>query len=187
MPPLILQLNIAGQPVTWLTVEDAATHYCKGLVAWELGDTAFILRGGISRLSGRRSQLALTSMIAIHGRVLASDMLTAPRLTRRALFRRDGNLCLYCGQSFTDGNLTIDHVLPQCQGGETTFKNCVAACKSCNGFKGGRTPEQAGMKLLAVPFVPNKAEHLFLLNRTILSDQMAFLRGQFRKGSRLLC
>jgi hypothetical protein len=51
--------------------------------------------------------------------------------------------------------------------------------------KGPRTPEQAGMALLAIPYVPNRAEYLVLSNRRILTDQMAFLQKRFRRGSRL--
>jgi hypothetical protein len=61
----------------------------------------------------------------------------------------------------------------------------VTACKSCNTRKGNRTPEEAGIALLAVPFVPNWAEFLALSNRRILADQMAFLKSQFNNVNRL--
>jgi hypothetical protein len=55
----------------------------------------------------------------------------------------------------------------------------VTACRSCNTRKGNRIPEQANMPLLAIPYVPNWAEYLALSNRTILGDQMEFLKSQF--------
>ncbi len=48
----------------------------------------------------------------------------------------------------------MDHVVPRCQGGTTTWLNAVAACEPCNAAKGGRTPEQAGLRLLSRPFEP---------------------------------
>jgi hypothetical protein len=57
----------------------------------------------------------------------------------------------------------------------------VTACKRCNARKGSRSPEEAHMPLLAIPYVPNLAEYLVLRNRRILADQMEFLRVQFKQ------
>jgi hypothetical protein len=66
----------------------------------------------------------------------------------RAVFRRDGNACRYCrSHSF----LSIDHVVPRCQGGDDDIENLALACKKCNSRKNGRTPEEAGMALLPAP------------------------------------
>lgn len=70
--------------------------------------------------------------------------------SRATLLRRDRHRCAYCGAPAS----TVDHVLPRCQGGATSWLNVVAACEPCNAVKGGRTPEQAGMRLRARPFVP---------------------------------
>ena len=67
------------------------------------------------------------------------------------VLERDHGQCAYCGQPGAD---TVDHVLPRCQGGLSTWLNCVAACSPCNGTKGGLTPEEADMPLLWHPFVP---------------------------------
>lgn len=66
------------------------------------------------------------------------------------LLARDRHTCAYCGKHAA----TVDHVTPRCQGGRSTWLNCVAACAKCNGRKKGRTPEQAGMRLRFQPFVP---------------------------------
>ncbi|MCG8610265.1 MAG: HNH endonuclease [Pseudomonadales bacterium] len=58
----------------------------------------------------------------------------------------------------------------------------MTSCKRCNNQKADRTPEEAGMQLLAVPFVPSRHEVLFLSNRRILGDQMDFLRSGIRAG-----
>ncbi|MEN3041095.1 MAG: HNH endonuclease [Bacteroidia bacterium] len=73
-------------------------------------------------------------------------------LTRQNIFRRDGYRCAYCG---TSHHLTIDHVIPRSQGGESTWENLVTACEPCNRRKGNRTPQQAGMPLLIRPRRPH--------------------------------
>jgi 5-methylcytosine-specific restriction endonuclease McrA len=102
-----------------------------------------------------------------------------PALCNRLLFRRDGHLCLYCGKPFGDRELTRDHVQPRVMGGDDSWTNVVAACRRCNQHKGGRTPEQAGMDLLAIPFTPNRFEWMYLANRTIRGDQMQYLQARF--------
>jgi 5-methylcytosine-specific restriction endonuclease McrA len=74
-------------------------------------------------------------------------------LSRKNILRRDGYRCQYCGT--TSGNLTVDHIIPKSRGGTDTWENLVTACISCNNKKGNRTPEEAGMKLLAKPRKPN--------------------------------
>jgi 5-methylcytosine-specific restriction endonuclease McrA len=74
---------------------------------------------------------------------------------RRNLFRRDSNTCQYCGSRPGTSELSIDHVVPRAQGGRSSWKNCVLACTECNHRKGGRTPRQAGMRLLSRPEKPN--------------------------------
>ncbi len=75
--------------------------------------------------------------------------------SRRNLCRRDHHRCQYCGRRQGPDQMTIDHVLPRSQGGSTGWSNCVLACTPCNRKKGCRTPDQAGMKLLASPARPD--------------------------------
>ncbi|XVJ59016.1 MAG: HNH endonuclease [Tepidisphaera sp.] len=70
------------------------------------------------------------------------------KLNRRNLFARDRNQCQYCGKHFSTCDLSIDHVLPRTLGGGDSWENLVCACIRCNARKGGRTPDQAGMKLI---------------------------------------
>jgi 5-methylcytosine-specific restriction endonuclease McrA len=72
-------------------------------------------------------------------------------------------------------------VHPVSRGGRDIWENVVSACYACNSRKGNRTPQQAGMPLLAVPYRPSWIEHLILSNRNILADQMAFLKAQLPK------
>ncbi len=183
----VLRLDHTGQPAAWLSWQQAAVLYSLGKVAWTAGEQTLQLHGGINRLSGLRSVLEIHTIVATRGHLRhAARRRKVPPLSNRALFLRDGHLCLYCGGEFSEGMLTRDHVTPLSHGGRDCWSNVLSACRACNTRKGGRTPEEAGMPLLAVPFVPNYAEYLVLSNRRILADQMAFLKARFRKGSRLL-
>ena len=71
------------------------------------------------------------------------------------------------------------------QGGTDVWNNCVTACRRCNNHKAGRTPEQGGMQLIAVPFTPTYAEYIYLKGRKILTDQMEFLCAHFPRRSPL--
>ncbi len=79
------------------------------------------------------------------------------KFNRRNIFARDGNRCQYCGQKFPSNELSIDHVLPRSQHGKSTWENVVCACIECNIHKGGRTPEQAHVKLISVPKKPRRS------------------------------
>ena len=82
-------------------------------------------------------------------------------------------------------DLTAEHVLPQSRGGSNRWANLVSACRPCNHRKGNRTPEEAGMALLYVPYTPSLHEGFILRNRRILADQMAFLMAGVPPHSRL--
>ena len=74
--------------------------------------------------------------------------------TRAHLYARDGFRCQYCGKRASADELTYDHVVPKAQGGRTGWTNIVSCCIPCNHKKGGRTPREAGMRLLAPPSQP---------------------------------
>jgi 5-methylcytosine-specific restriction endonuclease McrA len=98
------------------------------------------------------------------------------RLTKREVLRRDNFTCQYCGSS--PSYLTIDHVIPRRLGGKHTWENLVAACPSCNHRKGGRTIEQAQMKLLHAPAEP-PASALYIFGRHLKEndDWLPFVEG----------
>jgi 5-methylcytosine-specific restriction endonuclease McrA len=180
----LLSLDAHGRVLDWMSWQDAACLYARGAVAWTLGDPCLTLHGGINRDSGQQSALALHPIIAARGHARPQALDPTPALTNAALFARDQHLCLYCGHEHHRGHLTRDHVHPLSRGGRDVWENVVAACFACNSKKGGRTPQQAGMPLLAVPYRPSWVEHLILSNRHILADQMAFLRAQLPKRPR---
>jgi len=79
------------------------------------------------------------------------------KFNRRNIYARDGNRCQYCGRKFPTQELSIDHVVPRSLGGRSTWENVVCCCLQCNIRKGGRTPEQAGMRLIAPPKRPRRS------------------------------
>lgn len=92
-------------------------------------------------------------------RLLRYDRLprNAVKFNRRNIFLRDEHRCQYCGRHFTSTRLSLDHVLPRSRGGPDTWENVVCACLNCNVRKGGRTPAEAGMKLMRPPVKPPRS------------------------------
>ena len=78
----------------------------------------------------------------------------AVTFSRRNVFKRDHYTCQYCNQQPGSDELTIDHVVPRSQGGESSWTNCVLACLDCNSRKADRTPAQAKMGLRKQPVRP---------------------------------
>jgi 5-methylcytosine-specific restriction endonuclease McrA len=171
----VLSLDASGRILDWISWQDAACLYVRDAVAWTLGDPCLIVHGGHNRQLGRQSLLELHPIIASTGHCRDHAIDPAPALTNTALFARDRHLCLYCGDHFNRGELTRDHVLPISKHGKDEWENVVSACLACNLKKSNRTPQQANMPLLAVPYRPSWVEHLILSNRNILADQMQFL------------
>lgn len=184
--PLILTLDQHGVPHRWVDWQHACFYYARDMVAWAIGEHSFVFHGGTNRVTGLRSEICTNSIIAIRGRSLGSRaLIQVPPLTNRELFHRDRHTCAYCGEEMAGSRLTRDHIKPVSQGGLDVWMNVVTACRSCNQRKSGRTPEQARMELLFMPYVPNKAEYLILSNRHILADQMDFLARQVSSQSRI--
>jgi hypothetical protein len=182
----ILKLDVSGRPIAWISREDGALLYCREQVAWEAGSEEIVLRGGYSRRTGLRSLLRVNSIVATISVDKGADgWAGTPALTNPGLFRRDDYLCLYCGAELPPELLTRDHVVPLSAGGRNTWENVVSACQPCNHRKDNHSLGDIGMRLLAVPYAPNRAEGLILENRRILTDQMEFLRSRVGSTSRL--
>jgi 5-methylcytosine-specific restriction endonuclease McrA len=79
------------------------------------------------------------------------------KFNRRNSFARDNNQCQYCGRKYPTTELSLDHVVPRSQGGQSTWENIVCACVACNVRKGGRTPKQAHMGLIRKPEKPKRS------------------------------
>lgn len=186
----VLKLDISGVPESWITLEHAVGYYATGAVAYTLGDVMRTLRGGHNH-RGDRSAVDVHPIVAVNGASAAGRLLSAtPRLTRanHKLFKRDRYTCAYCGGVFRESELEREHVIPTSRGGRNAWSNVVSACHTCNQSKAAKTPEEARMPLLYVPYVPSRWEDMILQARAehIVADQMAFLRESLPKGSRLI-
>lgn len=184
----VLRTDASGMPLEWIDYRDAVRLYHTEQVAYVCGSPIFVVRGGINAHTGLRSIIEVNSIIATTGRSGGYESRRSnyvPPLNNKTLFRRDANLCLYCGVQFRTSNLTRDHITPLSQGGRDAWSNVVTACRRCNNHKGGSTPHQAGMQLIAIPFVPTFAEYIYLKGRRVLADQMEFLLAHFPRSSPL--
>ena len=92
--------------------------------------------------------------------------------SKRNVFYRDRNTCQYCGKEFQKNSriITIDHVTPVSRGGKHTFENCVCACRSCNEYKGNKTPSEAGLTLKKNPTTPTVVEFITMKSKTIMEE-----------------
>jgi 5-methylcytosine-specific restriction endonuclease McrA len=184
----VLRTDISGMPLEWIDYKEAARLYHQRQVAYTCGSPLYELCGGTNARTGERTVLEVNSIVATLGHTgnpgnTRHDYI--PPLNNQTLFRRDAYICLYCGDRFGVRDLSRDHVRPLSRGGLDVWTNVVTACRRCNNQKASRTPEQAKMQLIAVPFTPTYAEYIFLKGRRVLADQMEYLRAHFPRSSPL--
>jgi 5-methylcytosine-specific restriction endonuclease McrA len=185
---MVLRTDVSGMPLEWIDYREAARLYHQEQVAYTCGSLIYELHGGTNAMTGNRTVVEVNSILATVGHSgnpgnTRHDYV--PPLNNETLFRRDAHLCMYCGARFAARELSRDHVRPFSQGGRDLWTNVVAACRACNNHKAWRTPEQAKMQLMAVPFQPTYAEYIFLKGRRVLADQMEYLLAHFPRSSPL--
>ena len=181
----VLQLDLSGRPQAWISAREAAVIYASDGVAWTIGDTFYVLRGGTQRRTGVQSRIEVQPIIAVKGSVPTRAWRQAPALSNPKLFARDRSVCAYCGGHFRFDDLTREHIVPTSRGGHDTWMNCITACRPCNGHKGNRLPQELNMSLMYLPYVPSLHEDMILRGRRILTDQMEFLLASVPRHSRL--
>jgi 5-methylcytosine-specific restriction endonuclease McrA len=97
------------------------------------------------------------------------------KISRRALFARDGWRCVYCGTA--NHRLTLDHVVPRSRGGDSVWENVVTSCAPCNHKKGNRLPHEVHMELRIRPTPPNPALFIQLAAPKIPERWTQYLPG----------
>ncbi len=102
----------------------------------------------------RSPNLAIKTPAVVRLRRTIGGMKRGVKFSRVNVFARDDFRCQYCGVRRKVDELNYDHVVPRVQGGKTVWENIVTSCYACNTQKRGRTPEQAGMKLMRAPAKP---------------------------------
>ena len=182
----VLQLDIQGTPQAWISIEQAASHYATGSVAWQEGEGPLrTLRGGWNAVIGRQSVMDIHPIIALSGASRVNLFDVTPSISKIKLLRRDRMTCAYCGQEFRERDLQCEHILPESRGGAWSWMNLVTACAWCNGRKADRTPEEARMPLMYLPYVPSRFEDFLLAGRNIRADVHDWLAARLPKASRL--
>lgn len=168
----VLKLNKAYVPIDIITAKDAFIDvYTQKAEIVDVEDGTYVNYdfdswAEISELKREMEQMdefdewIFTSSLTIQiPRVIRSLNYSrvwreGPRLSRKAIYQRDGNTCQYCGKKLMTKELTLDHVLPLSLGGKTSWTNLVVACFPCNNKKGNKTPDGARMDLIRKPFKP---------------------------------
>jgi len=142
----VLVLNQDYRPVNICRVRRALILIIQG--------KAEIVENGLGMINAVSCSLPIPSVVRLA--YLVKRPRFARRLTRFEVFNRDKYTCQYCGRDVVK-DLTLDHVIPRYRGGEHNWENVVSCCFSCNRHKAGRTPAEAGMKLLRRPTPPPPA------------------------------
>ena len=72
--------------------------------------------------------------------------------SKKNVLIRDNYVCQYCGES--NAKMTVDHIVPQCKGGENSWTNTVACCVKCNSLKANLSLAKIGFVLARKPKQP---------------------------------
>ena len=138
----VLVLNQNYQPLNICDVRRAVSLLGKGKAEAVQCGVGYICT--VSEMFERPEVIRLVYMVRkpLHKR----------KLSRREVFQRDGYKCQYCGKR--NSQMTLDHVVPRCKGGQHTWENVVTACQRCNHRKAGSTLREVGMKLRVKPIEP---------------------------------
>lgn len=145
MAQRVLVLNASYEPLQLISVRRALILL--------LQEKAELVEAAMQHLRAQSVTYSVPLVIRLVRYIRIPRQLRLP-CSRRGVFARDRETCQYCGQQPGRAHLTMDHVIPRSQGGQTTWDNVVTACRDCNHRKGGRTPEQANMVLLSTPRQP---------------------------------
>lgn len=137
----VLLLNFSYEPLGTVGVARAVCLWFRGAVFVEEND-------GDNVLHSPSTIFPVPSVIRLRHYIHVRRNRRETTMKRARVYIRDRYRCQYCGDHRHAKDLTLDHILPRAQGGESTPANLVTACVKCNQRKGNRTPEQARMPLL---------------------------------------
>lgn len=96
--------------------------------------------------------------------------------TRKNIYWRDKYVCQYCAKKYTYKDLTLDHVIPKSRGGGKSWENLVSACTGCNQKKSNKTPSEAGMGLINIPYTPKMSIIDFYYQKNIPESWLSFIK-----------
>ena len=159
----VLVLNLNYEPINVCNVRRAVVLLSKG--------KAELLEDGRGEIRSAKLSMIIPSVIRLV--YLVRRPFVQRKLSKKEVFLRDRYVCQYCGVQMKD--LTLDHVKPRRQDGVHSWENIVSACGPCNRRKAGRTPEEAGMRLMRAPKAPYPSPYYLLHNRTIYDEWQKFI------------
>jgi 5-methylcytosine-specific restriction endonuclease McrA len=138
----VLVLNASYEPINICGARRALVLVLKGVARTEEEQGAV--------LHSHRMNLQMPSVIRLLEYRRIPHQTRA--LSRKNILLRDRNTCQYCQKVLIASDLTLDHVVPRCRGGLSTWENLVACCRDCNRRKGSlMLHELTEMKLLREP------------------------------------
>jgi len=152
----VLVLNATYEPINVCTVRRAVVLLLK--------EKAEVLERASWELRGEHTSVPRPVVIRLRAYVRVPRDTHRRKITRRAVFARDGWACQYCG---TRGSLTVDHVVPRSKGGPSSWDNIVASCAPCNRRKADLMPRQVGMSLRRPPRTPGPQVFIQVASPTI--------------------
>ena len=141
----VLKLDSSFKPIEVVPWQDAFVLTYVGK-AWAVAYTDKWVNSATKRFK-------LPSVIALY-QYIDEKYFTLP-CNRKNVVIRDDSTCQYCGDRFTEKDLTIDHIIPKSKGGSTDWENVVAACGHCNQIKSNYWLKDAPVTLLKIPLKPS--------------------------------
>jgi 5-methylcytosine-specific restriction endonuclease McrA len=143
-----LLLNATYEPLKVVDWRKAITLWCQGKV-----EVVSVYDREIRSVS---VSFKLPSVIRLLRYITIRRHCNYVPFSRVNIYARDKHECQYCGSEFPVSELTFDHVVPVSQGGRKDWENIVTSCITCNRRKGGRTPAQAGLRVIRSPRRPTR-------------------------------
>ena len=143
-----LLLNATYEPLKVVHWQKAITLWCQGKV-----EVISVYDREVRSVS---VSFKLPAVIRLLRYIRIKKRFDYVPFSRANIYARDQHRCQYCGHLFPTSDLTFDHVVPVAQGGRKDWENIVTCCVTCNRRKGGRTPAEAGMRLIAPPRRPTR-------------------------------
>ena len=144
-----LLLNATYEPLKVVDWRKAITMLCQGKVE--------VVSEYEREVRSVSVTFKLPSVIRLLRYITIKRRIDYVPFSRANIYARDDHRCQYCGIEHPVGDLTFDHVLPVSQGGKKNWENIVTSCIGCNRRKGGRTPVQAGMRVIRQPSRPSRS------------------------------
>ena len=144
-----LLLNATYEPLKVVDWRKAITMLCQGKVE--------VVSEYDREVRSVSVTFKLPSVIRLLRYITVKRRIDYVPFSRANIYARDDHRCQYCGAMHPVGDLTFDHVVPVSQGGKKNWENIVTSCIDCNRRKGGRTPVQAGMRVIRQPSRPSRS------------------------------